>query len=409
MKKLLITISIIILAPIYLGQGFIVRADETTDNILQINDEIQTKKDQIKELNKKIEQYQKLILNKQKEATTLNNQIDIINNQVNKINLEIESTEAEIDELQLEIKALDEEIKKMEEKIKNDRDILGNIIRAMEKEGSKSEFEIVFLYNNFSEFFDHLFYLETIQDSLNSKIKEVKNLKNDIEKKNVNLNTKKSSLETLHTKLRENKSKIEDQKLAKSYLLKKARDSESRFKQLADELRNEQGQINSDIVNLESTFRKKLEESDKSFSNLGQDIILSWPLDPKRGLSATFHDPDYPFRYIYEHPAIDIRAYQGTPVKAAAAGFVAKVIRPAYGNYSYIMLIHRGGFSTVYGHLSRVIAQEGAFVDRGQIIAYSGGMPGTAGAGRMTTGPHLHFETRLNGLPVDPMSYLLSY
>ncbi len=388
----------------------IVSANETAEVILKLNDEIQQNKDKIKELNEQIEKYQKQIRDRQKEATTLKNQIDIINNQVEKTNLEIKITEAEIEELRLEIESLNLQIKDYGEKIRTNRDLLSNTISFLEREEAKSDFEIILLYNNFSEFFDHLFYIQTLENNLSDKIKEVNDLKRKLENQRADLNTKKSLSETLHTKLREIRSKLEDQVFVKGSLLERARSSEAKFRQMVADLRAEQNQIDAQITRLESAFRKKLEESDKNFSNLSSgDIVLGWPIEPTRGITAYFHDPDYPFKYIYEHPAIDVRAYQGTPVKAAAGGYVAKVVKPAYGKLSYVVLVHRGGFATVYMHLSRTSVIENDFVERGQFIGYSGGMPGTAGAGRLTTGPHLHFEVRLNSVPVDPMKYLLSY
>jgi murein DD-endopeptidase MepM/ murein hydrolase activator NlpD len=98
------------------------------------------------------------------------------------------------------------------------------------------------------------------------------------------------------------------------------------------------------------------------------------------------------------HPGIDIGVPTGTPVHASAAG---KVIwcgwMSGYGNF--VVIDHGGGFATAYGHNSRVAVSCGEEVAQGQVVAYSG-------CTGFCTGPHVHFEIRVNGTPVDPLTYL---
>jgi murein DD-endopeptidase MepM/ murein hydrolase activator NlpD len=88
----------------------------------------------------------------------------------------------------------------------------------------------------------------------------------------------------------------------------------------------------------------------------------------------------------------------------------SSIILPfAYGGekgYSYILIVHRDGYATLYGHLSSFLVATGDQVKKGQVIGLSGATPGTHGAGPMTTGPHLHFEVIKNGKHIDPLSVL---
>jgi murein DD-endopeptidase MepM/ murein hydrolase activator NlpD len=141
-----------------------------------------------------------------------------------------------------------------------------------------------------------------------------------------------------------------------------------------------------------------------SLSLSGPVTALVWPVEPTIGLSAGFHDAGYEQHFGIPHEAIDIPVLQGTVVRAPADGTVDSVADNDMG-YSYLILKHQG-VATLYGHVSSFLVQEGESVRAGDPIALSGGQPGTRGAGALTTGPHLHFETIINGEHVDPLTIL---
>lgn len=133
-------------------------------------------------------------------------------------------------------------------------------------------------------------------------------------------------------------------------------------------------------------------------------IRLKWPVDPSKGITAGFEDPEYEKLFGVAHRAIDIRVTQGSMVRAAGAGTVREVEDNGLG-YNSVTIEHDDGAVTVYGHLSEFHVQEGDQVRAGQDVGLSGGMPGLPGGG-MSTGPHLHFEVIINGAHVDPAEYL---
>lgn len=136
-------------------------------------------------------------------------------------------------------------------------------------------------------------------------------------------------------------------------------------------------------------------------------IDLAWPVDPELGISAHFDDAGYEARFGIPHQAIDIPVMQGSVVTAAADGTVVKVSDNGMG-FNSLVIRHDGGFATLYGHVSEFLVEEGQEVLAGDAIALSGGRPGTKGAGRMTTGSHLHLQVLKDGEPVDPLQYLPS-
>ena len=120
---------------------------------------------------------------------------------------------------------------------------------------------------------------------------------------------------------------------------------------------------------------------------------FSWPVTGT--ITSPFGWRSNPFGGSPEfHQGLDIAAPMGTTVTAAAGGTV--IMAQWYGGYgNYILIDHGGSYSTGYGHLSAMYVASGQSVQRGQAI-------GAVGSTGQSTGPHLHFEVRIGGKPVDP-------
>jgi murein DD-endopeptidase MepM/ murein hydrolase activator NlpD len=264
---------------------------------------------------------------------------------------------------------------------------------------------MLLMNGSLSDFLNQAKYLEDTNDEIGKSVEDLRADKERLDANKATLDDKNKELLTLKNQLEEKKDGLAYEQDNKNSLLEETKSSESQYQSLLSELKRQQDQAAAEISSAEILVRQKMSQKDQQKLNNGNNTII-WPV-PKNTITTGFHDPNYPFRNIIgEHPAIDIRAKQGTVIGAAADGYVAKVKFDGSKNYAYIMLIHGDGLATVYGHVSAVFVTVDQYVTQGQAIGRTGATPGSVGAGPFTTGPHLHFEVRKNGLPVNPLDYL---
>ncbi len=389
-----------------LGQdSFNTTGNSTTihNEVKKINNDIQDKKSEIKRLQKKQAKYANAIKQKQQEKASLNNQLAILDNKVAKAELDLELTQTEIERIELEIAKTDQNIKNKNKDIEIQKTKIANILKLINQKDKASSLEIILLNNSLSEFMNRIKYLEDMNAGVKKSLDNLKNLKHELNKEKADLKKQNQDFIELKIKLQERKDALEADKETKLMVVSQISSSEQAYQHLLAQSKKEQQDAAAEIVNMEKIARAKLASLNGKKLELNDNGFI-WPVK-KDTITTYFHDPDYPFRHIFEHPAIDIRAAQNSTLRAAASGYVARAKNNGLG-YSYIMLVHGDGLSTVYGHVSKIYVKQDEYVVQGQVIGKTGGLPGTPGAGRLTTGPHLHFEIRLNGIPVDPLGYL---
>lgn len=372
--------------------------------IQDLAQQLKTQRDVIDELQKKVDAYDKQIQSKRSEALTIRNQLDGLGDEIDQTKLKLELKQKEMAEVNLRIAETEERIKAKDAEIASQKEKISEFIRLLHQRGQKSPIEILLANNAFSEFFDQAQYLETVEEDLSVILQKLKAVYEKLQEEKQSLADEREELAELQKQLEGTQVALEGKVTAKNVILEATEADEAKFQTLLQQVRSEQAQINNDIISLERALRARLEASgDKTLAELsGQGFI--WPV-AGRTITSGFHDPDYPFRRYFEHPAIDIRTPQGTPIKAIGSGYVSRTRDGGLG-YSYVSVIHADGLSSVYGHLSCITVSEDEYVVQGQIMGCSGGTPGTPGAGNLTTGPHLHLEIRLNGIPINPVGYL---
>lgn len=419
MKKLFLTLSILALVT---GTVFAQRLywawaqvtedlssynldDKSSQEIEQLNNDISSKKNSIDDLKRKQEAYKAAIRAKQSEKADLESQLAIYDNRLAAIRANAEDVKLNIEKTMLEIKRTDLEITLKEQAIAKERERIGLALSLLYKEGNKTDLEILFSNDSLSDYINQLEYLKDINSSIKDSLIKLKVASERLAQDKKELEVKKLSLLSLEEDLLNKQDILTGEMDSRELVLDQTKASESEYQRLLNQVKREQDLASADVVYLEKTIRDKLAKSKKLDALNDSVTAFVWPV-PSKIITTYFHDPDYPYRNLFEHPALDIKAKQSTPIKAAATGYVGRVKSDGSTSYAYIMIVHGDDLATVYGHISKALVKEGQYVNQGDTIALSGGAPNQTGSGPLTTGPHLHFEVRLRGIPVNPLSYL---
>lgn len=398
---MLIIAGLVSAVPLVFGQN----NSNVDQEIDDLNQKIMDQKKQITDLKARQQQYQNQIESKRKDKVNLANQISILDNYLAKTQLDIEEVNLEVEKTLLEIKKTEIDSENLDKNIESQKNHIATLLRLVYKQDQVSALEMLLLNDSLTEFLNQAKYLQDANSEIVNSVEDLRRDKEKVEQNKQTLDSKNNELALLKSQLEDKKDNLSYDQENKNYLLEVTRSSEQEYQALLSRAKKEQLQAEAEVAGIEQLIRQKMSQKDKNKLDNGNNTI-GWPV-PKNLIVSSFHDSDYPYRNIIgEHPAVDIRAKQGTALSAAADGYVAKVKYDGSKSYAYIMIIHGNGLATVYGHVSAVYVSPDQYVTQGQAIGRTGGMPGGTGSGPFTTGPHLHFEVRLNGLPVNPEKYL---
>jgi len=353
------------------------------DELEQIQQEREETQGKIKEVKKQEQQY----INQVKEVE---GQLLGALSELDNLNTKLSEAKSEVDKATIEMVLKEEELKRIEEELKEKIRILNDRVAAIYKNGNSSILEILLKAEDFLDFISKLKLMNLFAEQDTQNILEVKEKKTatiGIKKSIIDLREKQKEHEDkvkqLVVQAEQEKREIEDIYNEKENLLSRTTDNKNALISMEKEL----GKKEAEVTRILESYKYGSAPSGK----------FAWPVAGR--IQSGFGNRYHPiFGYNRFHSGIDIVASYGTPVKAADGG---QVVQAGYfGGYGYsVMLYHGGGFATWYAHLSSINVSMGQSVQRGQVI----GLVGSTG---WTTGPHLHFEVRINGAAQDPRAYL---
>lgn len=327
-----------------------------------------------------------------KQGSTLQGAVKSLDATRLKLTNDIKITQSKINSANLNIQSLENSIANKEDQITTHEIAIKTAIKELSEYDSHSM--IVDLLNNktFSEVWTDQGTLSDLNNRLSLEINNLQEAQLALTRQKTEKEKTKQSLVGLKTELGGQKSVVEINKANKAKLLAETKSKEVAYqKLLADNIAREK-QFEADLFNFESQLKFAL---DPSLIPKAAPSILAWPLDKVR-ITQQFGKTSSSGRLYASgtHNGVDFGASVGTPVKSVRDGVISGTgnTDTQKGCYSYgrwVLIKHDNGLSTLYAHLSASLVSIGQSVTSGQVIGYSGGMPGAFGSG-FSTGPHLH-------------------
>jgi murein DD-endopeptidase MepM/ murein hydrolase activator NlpD len=349
--------------------------------------------------NEIIQTNKKLAETKQKEKSVLGTlvktqqELEQIDHNLANLNNRIGNTEQQITMITAQVNQAEAELNNVETQLSGRKEILNKRLRTLYMHGYQGW--LVYLVNG-KDFTDFITRFETVGRFARIDINMIQGLQNQqkliIEKKQeiVQKQQELSNQKELFVQLKDQNKEALNNKLAVSQKKQKELEiiqgSRSELEKALNELEQTSKQIEAEIRQYQ----------EKNQTNLGTGKYI-WPVRGR--VVQNFGWRMHPILHKREfHTGLDIAIEYGTPILAADSGVV--IFAGYNGGYGKMLLIDHGSdFTTLYGHTSVLLVDKGQTVVKGQVVA----KVGTTG---LSTGPHLHFEIRKNGTPVNPRDYL---
>lgn len=340
----------------------------------QLNSQIKNKEAQLKE--------------KKSQQAEIFGQLKEISSSIDALEKNLEQIKSQKAETEEGIKETEEELEEAQARLEERTEVLGARLNEIYKQGEVNYLEVLLEATSFRDFLVRYHLLETIAEQDMDLIAEIEAERQEIEKQKAKLEADRNKLVALEKQAQENVATLELKQGEKKKIMASLEKEKAAIEKGLKELEQASNAIAAQIRAAQSTPSAYHGKSSGRFIQPVSGPITSqygWRVHPVLGTKRL-------------HTGIDIGAGSGTPIKAGGAGAVIFAgWLGAYGNA--VVIDHGGGLSTLYGHMSSIGVSKGQVVKQGQTI-------GRVGSTGWSTGPHCHFEVRVNGDPTSPWPYL---
>lgn len=364
-------------------------------NIVQ--NTIENNTNDLEELQGKREKIEKEVESSKKELEEIDLSLSENLQEIARMDINIKKTKETMDNINKEVYEAEQDLKQIQEELNNitldfnkKKELLDERLVAMYQSGETQYLDVLLKSKGLSDFISSYFLICEVIENDTKLLEEVGQTKDDIEiKRNEKLQREIQLNEQKQRYLKAQKI-FENNKLLRNTSVKKLSKKEKQVQAKIDEYNRELEKIENEIISLAKTA---------SFGDDYKGGKMVWPIPNHYTITSNYGMRTHPITGVYKlHTGVDISAPKGTDFRAMAYGIVVKAeFNRAYGNM--VVLDHGGGVQTLYAHGSSIEVEVGQVVNSGQTVI-------KVGSTGYSTGPHAHFEIRLNGKTVNPLDYV---
>lgn len=357
-----------------------------TNEINEINEQRDDLKEKLEEANKQLEYVQGEMSTTLLEIQKLSDKIAGYESENAKLGTQLADLEKSINETTSLLSSVTEEYNKREEQLRE------RLVTIYE-EGELSYLDVLLSSSSLSEMLSRYYVMQEIAEYDNELIDKVAEEKNTIELSQKKLENETTQVKILKARAEQTEIVLKNTKTLQEGYITQLSESEKKLNDEIEKYKIENAKLEAKLQELSSNIE------DFQIQYTGGDMI--WPI-AKVGtyITSSYGNREHPISGIIKlHQGIDIgNAGFGAPAVAALDGVVTYAgWLGSYGNC--VMIYHGEGITTLYGHGQKVLTQKGASVKQGDLIM-------EVGSTGNSTGPHLHFEVRVNGRTVNPLQFV---